>query len=135
MGDKKYELAKQRMEKAKNRLADAENNYERGAYETSVNRSYYAIYAAAKSLLATKGLDSSKHSGVISLFNLHFVKTGIVSKEISAIIINAREVRVKSDYEDWAEVTQEEAKFQLENADKFVAEIERALSDKLSSEE
>ena len=135
MGDKKYDLAKQRMEKAKNRLADAEDNYERGSYETSVSRSYYAIYAAAKSLLATKGLDSSKHSGVISLFNLHFVKTGIVSKEISAIIINAREARVKSDYEDWFEITQEEAKFQLENAGRFVAEVERALSEKLSSEE
>lgn len=69
------------------------------------------------------------------MFNLHFVKTGIVSKEISPIIINAREARVKSDYEDWFEITQEEAKFQLENARKFVAEVEKALSEKLSNDE
>ncbi len=78
-------------------------------------------------MLATKGLDSSKHSGVISLFNLHFVKTGIMPKEISVIIVNAREARIKSDYEDWVEITQKEAKFQLENACEFITEVEKAL--------
>jgi uncharacterized protein (UPF0332 family) len=42
----------------------------------SFARSYYAMFTAARALLATKHLDSSKHTGVVSLFNQHFVKTG-----------------------------------------------------------
>ncbi|MBU1599651.1 HEPN domain-containing protein [bacterium] len=42
----------------------------------------YAIFSAARALLATKDLDSSKHSGVISLFNQHFVKTGVEQKSL-----------------------------------------------------
>jgi len=51
---------------------------EHGDYISAVNRAYYAIFYAANALLATKGLERSKHSGVIAAFRQHFVKTGIV---------------------------------------------------------
>jgi uncharacterized protein (UPF0332 family) len=40
-------------------------NYLNGA----VNRFYYAAFTAIRALLAAKGLEAAKHSGVISLFN------------------------------------------------------------------
>lgn len=49
----------------------------------AVNRAYYAIFYAANALLATKGLERSKHSGVIAAFRQHFVKTGLVDAEFS----------------------------------------------------
>jgi len=42
----------------------------------ALNRLYYA----ARALLATKSLDSARHSGVIALFQEHFVKTGLISR-------------------------------------------------------
>jgi uncharacterized protein (UPF0332 family) len=41
----------------------------------AVNRAYYAIFYAALAILLTKDLGSSKHSGVLSLFDREFVKT------------------------------------------------------------
>jgi uncharacterized protein (UPF0332 family) len=40
-----------------------------------VNRSYYAMFYAVLALLATINKGSSKHSGVISLFDIHFITT------------------------------------------------------------
>lgn len=37
-------------------------------YITVVNRAYYAFFHAANALLSTKGLERSKHSGVIAAF-------------------------------------------------------------------
>ena len=48
-----------------------------GDYITAVNRAYYAIFYSANALLTTKGLERSKHSGVIAAFRQHFVKIGI----------------------------------------------------------
>lgn len=52
-------------------------------FSAAVNRAYYAMFYAANALLATKGLERSKHSGVIAAFRQHFVKTGIVSMSSS----------------------------------------------------
>mgnify|MGYP000481935701 CR=1 FL=1 len=39
-------------------------------YIAAVNRAYYAIFYAANALLATKGLERSKHSGAIAAFSI-----------------------------------------------------------------
>jgi uncharacterized protein (UPF0332 family) len=89
----------------------------------SVIRSYYAIFTAARALLATKGLDSSKYSGVVALFNQHFVKTKIVSKEASKLIGKAKLYREQADYGDFFVVSREEAKTQIQSAKRFIAEV------------
>ncbi|MFN3466456.1 MAG: HEPN domain-containing protein [Candidatus Brocadiales bacterium] len=78
----KESLVRYRMGQAHERLKAAEALLSQGLYTDSVTRSYYAMFTAARALLATKGLDSAKHSGVISLFNQHFVKTGVVEKDM-----------------------------------------------------
>ena len=76
-------LISYRLESAREKLSAAEYLLEKRHYKDSVSRSYYAIFTAARALLATKRLDSSKHSGVIALFNQHFVKSGEVRKDAS----------------------------------------------------
>jgi len=70
-------------------------------YSDSLSRSYYAIFTAARALLALKQLDSKKHSGVISLFNQHYVKTGIVDRAMGKELNKARLRRGSSDYVDF----------------------------------
>ena len=65
----RLKLAGYRMEKAKEILDDAEDAFRGSRFMDSVNRSYYAMFTVARALLALKEKDSSKHSGVISLFN------------------------------------------------------------------
>lgn len=65
-----------------------------------VNRIYYACFYAVSALLASEGHSSSKHSGVMSLFDQHWVKPGRVTREIGAFYHLIFERRHKGDYED-----------------------------------
>lgn len=62
------DLAKIRLERAEEMLASARKNFEIDELKTSLNRSYYAIFHAIRSVNCLEGFDSSKHSGVIAHF-------------------------------------------------------------------
>lgn len=120
-------LAKYRLEKAKEILIEAEDALKQNHFGMSVNRSYYAMFTSAKALLAMKDLDSSKHSGVISLFNQHLVKLRLFPEEFSKFLQKAKRIREDADYGDFVKITQEDAENQIDHARKFVAEAERTL--------
>ena len=65
------------------------------------NRMYYAGFYAILSLLVTKEIGTSKHSGVISAFDKEFVKTGIFDKKDSQIVHEAFEIRQEYDYREF----------------------------------
>ncbi|MEK6557507.1 MAG: HEPN domain-containing protein, partial [Candidatus Margulisiibacteriota bacterium] len=96
-------------------------------YKDSVSRSYYATFTAARALLAVKQLDSAKHSGVIALFNQHFVKSGTVRKETSKWLERAKLYREQADYGDFYIVSLQEAEAQIQSAREFIDEIEAAV--------
>ena len=91
-------LARYRMEKAEEILEDAEHALQRGRLALSVNRSYYVMFTAARALLALEEKDSSKHSGVISLFNEWIVRPGNFPVEISRFLGKAKRLREDADY-------------------------------------
>jgi uncharacterized protein (UPF0332 family) len=78
-------------------------------YESSVSRTYYAMFYSAQALLLLKGLSFSSHKGVISAFGEHFVKTGIFSKEMGRELNRAFEKRQLGDYEHTFVISKEEA--------------------------
>ena len=77
-------------------------------YSDAVSKAYYAMFYAASALLRTRGLDTSKHSGVISQFGLHFVKTGI-DKNHHKRFIKAFNDRDVADYRIMTEVIEQVA--------------------------
>lgn len=95
---------------------------------TAVNRAYYAIFYAANALLATQGLERSKHSGVIAAFRQHFVKTGIVDTVFSRIYGEAMEQRHAGDY-GLTRLDEATANRSIEQAESFVQRIEQILQD------
>ena len=72
-----------------------------------------------QALLALKQLDSKKHSSVISLFNRHYVKTGIVDRTIGREL-NKTRLRESSDYADFYLVDKKEAVNQFEKPLRFI---------------
>ena len=120
-------LAKYRMDKAREILIEAKDSLQQNHFGMSVNRSYYVMFTSARALLALKEVDSSKHSGVISLFNQHIVKAGLFSKEIGRLLAKAKDIREGADYGDFVKITEEDARNQIDNAEKFVAEAEKVL--------
>ncbi len=122
-------LARHRLARAHEAIAEGEHLLAKGAPMGAANRLYYGAYYAAKALLATREVDSSRHSGVISLFQKHFVKTGLISTEIAKALPRAFEKRQKSDYGDFATVTLEEAQRIRDEVRGFEAECARRLEE------
>ncbi len=122
------ELAEYRLMRAKEMLSASEGNLEIGQYKTSLNRSYYAVFHAMRSVNALKNFDSSKHSGVISFFTKEYLKTEILERKLSVIIKASSLCREKSDYDDFYIAGREEAEEQLKNAKYFVQKVEEYLT-------
>jgi uncharacterized protein (UPF0332 family) len=93
---------------------------------TAVNRAYYAMFYAANALLATKGLERSKHSGVIAAFREQFVKTGIIEVKLSRFFGETMDERHTADYE-LEPLDFDTASRNLAHAAEFVTQIEHYL--------
>lgn len=93
-----------------------------------MNRFYYAAFYAARALLALKQLDSSKHSGVISLFQRHFVKDRLIDAQVARVLPSAFEKRQDTDYEDFVTVTPAEVSSLKEDVRRFIDECEHLLN-------
>jgi uncharacterized protein (UPF0332 family) len=118
--DKKADLSKYRMAKAKDDLRAAEELYKIQLYKQFMNRSYYAIFHAVRALLALDEVDFKKHAGVIGYFQQHYIKTEIFAKEYSIMLTNASMKRNQSDYNDFFTATSDETLKQFENAKLFI---------------
>ena len=79
-------LINHRLEQAETALEDARYLLEgQRSPQGIINRSYYAMFYAVIALLQKIGKIPSKHAGVISLFDVEFVKKGIFLKQLSSV--------------------------------------------------
>jgi uncharacterized protein (UPF0332 family) len=118
-----------RFERAKETLQDAHLLFDQeGSPGSIINRSYYAMFYGVLALLTTIGKGSSKHSGVISLFDQYFVKGGKFPKSMSKALHKAFDLRQIGDYRELLELDQEQAEEVLHSADRFVEAVEAHLS-------
>ena len=127
-------LARHRLARAREALDEGEHLLAGKRAVGAVNRLYYAAFYAAKALLATREMDSARHSGVIALFHTHFVRTGLVETDRARALSRAFEKRQKGDYGDFATVTLEEAGELREEARSFVEECQRVLDELATTE-
>lgn len=119
-----------RFGKAEQRLKAAQHLCEQAYYEDSISRSYYAIFFATKALLLTKDVNPQTHSGVKNQFAQHFVKTKDIEPEFNDILKEAKEIREIGDYDEFYSASVEEARSQLENAEKFLQRVKEILQEK-----
>lgn len=122
-------LALSRLKRARQHLKSARDLLVNEDFADSVSRSYYAIFQAARALLVTEQLESRKHSGVISLFNRYFVKTGKIDKQFGVVLKDARRSREMADYSDLAEFAREDAEGQLQDAEMFIQAVAKLLGE------
>jgi len=132
MTDELRTLVRYRLEQADSALQAAEKLVESGLWRDSVNRAYYAAFYAVLALLALKGLGTSKHSGAISLFDREFVRSGVFSKELSAILHKTFDMRQEADYEEKSEIDASDAQEARQQADTFVRDVRRYIEMQLA---
>jgi len=115
------------IKKAKRSLKAAQKLYEDGEYDFSTSRAYYTMFYMAEAVLLTKDLSFSKHSGVISAFGQHFVKSEIFDKKYQKMLSEAFEIRNIGDYSFSRKISKEEFERIFKNAEEFLMETEKFL--------
>jgi len=115
------------LERAETNLQVARELFDKGYYDISASRAYYAAFYAASALLLNEGIDTSKHSGVIALIHQHFVKGGKLSKEQGKNLNWLFELRSVGDYGVSLHVASEEARKAVDIAENFFEATEAIL--------
>jgi len=129
MADHRPEIANN-MRLAHEALDDAQANLAQGRYHTAANRAYYAVFYAANALLATLGLQRSKHSAVKAVFQEKFVKTQQIETAYSDDYEETMKKRDIADYDAFAVVDEPFARDGVERAQRFVERMESYLKEK-----
>ena len=117
------DLVLYRLRRARETLEDARILANACRWNPCVNRLYYACFYAVSALLIQEGLSSSKHTGVRSLFNRHFVKTSKVAKEKARIFNDLFERRQEGDYMDFVSFEESQVRPWIPEAEAFVENI------------
>jgi uncharacterized protein (UPF0332 family) len=124
-------LVRSRLEQADEALHAAQILLEQSSLRAAVNRSYYAMFYAVLALLALHQQETSKHAGVMSLFNRDFVRPGIFPRELSQWLRHAFRQRLAADYAALNTVPAAEAQQVFEEAKAFVARVKEHLAQEL----
>ncbi len=123
MTESNGELVSYRLQRARETLADARILADAGRWNPCVNRLYYACFYAVSALLIQEGLSSTKHAGLRSLFNRHFVKTNKVPKEKARIFNDLFERRQEGDYVDFVSFEESQVLPWFPEAEAFVRDL------------
>ena len=120
-------LINARLNQADSALNSGKLLLEQKFYNDCVNRFYYSMFYAVLALLLTRNLGSSKHKGVISLFDKEFVRTGDFSKEMSNWLHSIFQQRLETDYDEQPKITPEKAIKIKDQAYNFIQTIKSYL--------
>lgn len=126
--EKRKELTRYRIRQAGESLDEAKFLLSGGKSPRSImNRVYYSMFYSVLALLIYEPYSSSKHSGVLSYFNKHFIKGEVFDKDMGRTLNKAFELRQREDYREYSYLTAEEAGIFIEKAETFVSEVNKHL--------
>lgn len=131
MDNRQIDLSKYRIQESKDSLIVAENCLNDGFYKDAINRSYYSAFYAIKAILALDIVDFKRHKDVVAYFNKEYVATGIFQREIGIRLGILKQLREKSDYDDFYIASKEKAEEQLETTKIILSSVEGYLTNKI----
>ena len=124
------DLARYKLERAKEELDTAKLLFENERLKASNNRAYYSIYYSVTAVLCLEPTAFKKHKDTIGYFNKSYIHTGIFPNEIGRNIAKAAKVRHASDYDEFYIASKEETERQIHTAEALVELVEKFISEK-----
>ena len=115
-----------RLKQAEETLADARTMLAGGVSARSVvNRAYYVMFYAILALFIADKTDhrTSKHAGIISLFDRMIVHPGKLGLEYSRMLHRLFDARQESDYKEFTQFTTVEAADCIRMAEEFLMAV------------
>lgn len=94
----------------------------------AIARIYYAFLDAADAALAARGIRTRSHAGTVTLFGLHFVRTGEIDAKYERWFRRALKYRMEADYERRRDFTPEHVEEAIAQAEEFIQVIENLLA-------
>ncbi|MGC1391468.1 MAG: HEPN domain-containing protein [Bacteroidales bacterium] len=119
----KQDYINYRIKNAKDALASAKLLAENSHWNASINRLYYACFYVVSALLYKNGIIAKKHSGLKHQFSQHFIKTGLIDKNIAIVYLRLSDWRQKGDYDDFEDFNQEKTLPLFEPVEDFIRAI------------
>lgn len=121
-----------RWEQAEETLLDAKKMLQDKLSARSIinNRAYYSLFYAILALFlkTDTNIKTSKHAGVISIFDKEFVHTGKIDKRYSTILHRLFDTRQEGDYKEFVELSHEDAAESVKLAEEFLEGIKKFLN-------
>lgn len=127
-----------RLTEAQETIADARALLESGRSSRSVvNRAYYAMFYGVLALLIAEEIEhkTSKHSGIIAIFDKEIVHTGKLGRDYSRMLHRMFDTRQECDYKEFVQITSDDAAAAVAQAEQFLAGIKGLLVDKCDPEQ
>ncbi len=122
------------LRKAKEFLPEAELLYRKGFWNGATNRSYYAMFTAAKALLVLNDTMAKTHSGVHTKFSELLHEESILPLDLAKMLVRAFRYRQEADYDMEVEVDEKTATNIFNDALVFVEKIEKYIGTKNETE-
>lgn len=120
----KNDLINYRIARAKDTFDDASILAERGKWNSTINRLYYAAYYALMALLLDSDLKPTTHNGAKSSFSEYFIKTGKIDSKYGKMYSQLFTWRQKGDYDDLFDFQKENVEPYFEPVNDFILMIE-----------
>jgi uncharacterized protein (UPF0332 family) len=117
-----------RLERAQESLDDARLLAEANRWNACMNRLCYSCFYAVSALLVRDGLSSSRHTGVRSLLNRYYVRTGKVPRELARVYNDLFERRQEGDYADFVRFEADQVRPWIPQTEAFIAHMKALLS-------
>ena len=123
MDERQKNLSQYRLQEAEDSLKAARYCLQENLYKDCINRSYDAAFYGVKAVLALGTVDFKRHKDVVAYFNQHYVASSIFSREIGRRLATLKQLREKSDYDDFYIASREQAERQLDSAGVIIKSI------------
>jgi uncharacterized protein (UPF0332 family) len=129
--NERTELADYRINKAKKTFEEIPLLINNNLWNTAVNRLYYACYYAVTALLIKQKIETLTHAGARQMLGLHFIKTGIIERELGKFYSQLFDLRQTGDYDDFIDFSKEQVMDLLNPANQLIQKIEMLLQNTL----
>jgi len=119
------------LNEAKERIVNGKILLKNERYNLCVSETYYAMFYGAKALVSLENIAPKTHTGTMSEFSKHYVKTKTFPINLARKYFQFEENRNKADYDVIVKFNKTKAESSLEDANSFIKECEKIIKEKI----
>lgn len=126
----KQDYIEYRIQTAKETLNAAKLLADNSHWNSAINRLYYTCFYAISALLYKYDINSNSHAGLKHQFTLHFIKTGLIEKDLGRVFVQLFDWRQKGDYGDFYNFDKEKTVPLINPVETLLEKVESLINDK-----